>query len=224
MESRSGRGISRRTLLVGGAAAVGAAAYLHSRGESGGGSQSGPREPRKEGQVDHWNAEWIPASPANFRLARRPEDFSVDRVVIHMPQATYPITLKVFRDPAHRAAAHYVVRSSDGHVAQMVRELDVAYHAGNRLYNNRSIGIEHEGWIDQPAYLTDAMYRSSAELVAGICERYGIPRDREHIVGHVEVPGTDHVCPGPNWDWDHYMRLLRRASVPKATAPWRDRA
>ncbi len=55
------------------------------------------------------------------------------------------------------------------------------------------------------------MYASSARLVAGICRRYGIPVDREHIVGHNEVPEVIRVCPGPHWDWDRYMELVRQA-------------
>ena len=67
---------------------------------------------------------------------------------------------------------------------------------GTATYNERSIGIEHEGFVDRPQDFTDAMYRSSARLTAGICARYGIPVDREHIIGHAEVPGTDHTDPG----------------------------
>ncbi|NEE28560.1 N-acetylmuramoyl-L-alanine amidase, partial [Streptomyces sp. SID7982] len=62
---------------------------------------------------------------------------------------------------------------------------------------------------------TKEMYASSARLTASICARHGIPIDREHIIGHVEVPGTDHTDPGPHWDWDRYLELVRRA----ATAP-----
>ena len=118
-------------------------------------------------------------------------------------------------DPGHGAAAHYIVRK-DGHVTQMIRELDVAYHAGNRAYNERSVGIEHEGFVDRPEDFTDEMYAASARLTAGICARYAIPVDREHIIGHVEVPGTDHTDPGEHWDWERYMRLVRK--VPSASA------
>ncbi|MET7695099.1 N-acetylmuramoyl-L-alanine amidase [Streptomyces sp. NPDC005483] len=172
----------------------------------------GPLLARKEGEVDQTGAEWIAASDANYRIAERPDDYMIDRVVIHVTQSTYPVALKVFEDPGHRAAAHYVVRARDGHVTQMVRELDVAYHAGNREWNERSIGIEHEGFVDAAdRWFTHASYRASAQLCASICARYGIPVDREHIVGHHEVPGTDHTDPGPHWDWDRYLRLARAA-------------
>ncbi len=99
-----------------------------------------------------------------------------------------------------------MIRSSDGEVTQTVRDADTAWHA--RSGNPYSIGIEHEGWVDEPAWFTDAMYRSSAALTSHLADRYGIPKDREHILGHVEVPGNDHTDPGPHWDWDYYMELV----------------
>ena len=69
----------------------------------------------------------------------------------------------------------------------------------------------YEGWIDRPAYFTDALYEESARLTAAVCDRYGIPKDRAHILGHYEVPGTDHTDPGPNWDWTRYIRLVNFA-------------
>lgn len=170
----------------------------------------GTEKPRPPGEVDQPGAEWVPAAPENLRRASRPHDYPIDRVVIHVAQATYSATLNTFQDAGHGAASHYVV-GSEGQIAQLVREMDVAYHAGNVAYNERSVGIEHEGWVDRSEYLTDALYRASARLTAGICARYDIPRDREHIVPHSEVPGSDHTDPGPLWDWDRYLRLVRAA-------------
>lgn len=132
-------------------------------------------------------------------------------MIIHVTQATYANTLAIFQNPQKKVSAHYVVRSADGHVAQCVRERNVAWHAGNWDYNTRSIGIEHEGWVDKPAYFTNALYEESARLTATICDQYGIPKDRAHILGHYEVPGTDHTDPGPNWDWTRYIRLVNFA-------------
>ncbi|CAM5518383.1 N-acetylmuramoyl-L-alanine amidase [Streptomyces spiroverticillatus] len=165
---------------------------------------------RTDGAVDQPGAQWVAASRGNLRTADRPDDYTIDRIVIHTTEGSYDTAIRVFRDPLHAAAAHYVVRARDGHITQMARELDVAYHAGNRGYNERSIGIEHEAFAHKKGTLTEVMYRSSARLAAGICARYGIPVDREHIIGHVEVPGTDHTDPGPYWDWDHYLKLVRQ--------------
>ncbi|MFD5596491.1 N-acetylmuramoyl-L-alanine amidase [Streptomyces griseorubiginosus] len=157
---------------------------------------------------DYPLAEWQPATSSNFTESDRPWSYRVNLVVVHVTQTSYTEALDIFRNPAKQVSAHYVVRSADGHIAQCVREADVAWHAGNWDYNTRSIGIEHEGWVDKPAYFTDALYEESAKLTAGICEKYGIPRDRAHIIGHYEVPGSDHTDPGPSWDWTRYMRMV----------------
>ncbi|EYT83770.1 N-acetylmuramoyl-L-alanine amidase, partial [Streptomyces sp. Tu 6176] len=169
----------------------------------------GDQRPRVAGAVDFAGARWVAASSANYRRADRPDDYAVDRVVVHVTQGSYTSAVKAFEDPGHQAAAHYIVRA-DGRVTQMIRELDVAFHAGNREYNERSVGIEHEGFVEKAASFTDAMYAASARLTARICARYAIPVDRAHIIGHVEVPGTDHTDPGPHWDWDRYLRLVLR--------------
>ncbi|GEC06866.1 N-acetylmuramoyl-L-alanine amidase [Streptomyces spinoverrucosus] len=217
MEQTKGGGqdrrIGRRALIIGGAAAaVGTGAVL-ARDEL---SQlwwqvPGVEKPRVAGAVDYTGARWVAASSANWRRADRPDDYTIDMVIIHVTQGSFDSAVRVFQDPGHGAASHYIVRK-DGHIAQMIRELDVAYHAGNRDYNERSVGIEHAGFVDRPQDFTDAMYAASARLTAGICARYGIPVDREHIIGHVEVPGTDHTDPGEHWDWDRYMKLVRQAS------------
>ncbi|MEU7027169.1 N-acetylmuramoyl-L-alanine amidase [Streptomyces sp. NPDC046275] len=204
-------GPTRRAVLLGGTVAVaGAAVFARDELARFWWRLPGMEKKRVEGELDHKGAEWTAASGYNWRRADRPDDYVIDRVVIHVVQGSYRSALKVFKDPAHGAAAHYVVRK-DGHVAQMIRELDVAFHAGNRDMNERSIGIEHEGFVDRPQDFTPAMYEASARLTADICARYGIPVDREHIIGHVEVPGTDHTDPGPHWDWKRYIALVRKA-------------
>jgi hypothetical protein len=153
---------------------------------------------------DYPPARWIPASPANYASGRTSP---ITAVVIHVTQGSYAGTISWFQDPAAEVSAHYVVRSSDGEITQMVRESDTAWHA--RSGNAYAIGVEHEGYVDDPSWFTDAMYRSSAALVRHITDKYGIPKDRTHIVGHSEVPGNDHTDPGPHWDWAYYMSLVR---------------
>ncbi|MFI5999858.1 N-acetylmuramoyl-L-alanine amidase [Streptomyces sp. NPDC051366] len=168
----------------------------------------GVGKPRKEGEVDHVGVGWTSASPANWRMADRPEDYRVDRIVVHVTQGSFASSVDAFKNPFHQASAHYIV-GQDGRIEQMVREMDVAFHSGNRSMNERSLGIEHEGFVDRPQDFTEAMYAASARLAADICRRYGIPVDRTHIVAHSEVPGTDHTDPGRHWDWDRYLGLVR---------------
>ncbi|MEU4399096.1 N-acetylmuramoyl-L-alanine amidase [Micromonospora orduensis] len=158
--------------------------------------------------TDYGPAAWAPASTSNYTVASRPGSHPVNRVVIHFAQGSYAGTVSWFQNPAAQASAHYTVRSSDGAVTQSVREKDIAWHAGNWTYNTQSIGIEHEGYVDNPAWFTDAMYRASATLTRSLTTKYGIPRDRAHIIGHHEVPGATHTDPGPNWNWTYYLQLV----------------
>jgi N-acetyl-anhydromuramyl-L-alanine amidase AmpD len=200
---------ARRTLLRGGAGLAVAAGFAGTALLTTGSAAARPRAPRPK-DVDYPKAEWVPAASANFTVADRPSEYPVEFVVIHVTQETYADALAIFQNPDKKVSSHYVVRSADGHVAQLVREKDVAWHAGNWNYNTRSVGVEHEGWIDEPdKWFTDAMYEASAALTANICARHGIPVDREHIIGHNEVPGADHTDPGQYWDWDRYLRLVQ---------------
>ncbi len=73
-----------------------------------------------------------------------------------------------------------------------------------------SIGIEHEGYVSDPKWFTDTMYRSSAKLSAYLCQKYSIPIDRYHIIGHNEVPYPNtHTDPGYYWDWAKYIGYVR---------------
>ncbi len=160
------------------------------------------------GDADYGPAIWSAASTANYSSGRSGR--SIRYVVIHTTQGGYSGAVSWFRNPAASVSAHYVIRSSDGEVTQMVHHGDTAWHAGNRTYNQESIGIEHEGFVDDPGrWYTDAMYRASAALTRHLCDTYGIPIDRAHIIGHVEVPGASHTDPGGGWDWDRYMGLVR---------------
>jgi len=152
---------------------------------------------------DYPAAIWNPANAANYATGRTA---AISQVIIHVTEGSYAGSISWFQDPAAEVSAHYVVRSSDGEITQMVRDADTAWHA--RSGNASGLGIEHEGYVDDPSWFTDAMYRSSAALTKHLCDVHGIPKDRAHIVGHSEVPGNDHTDPGPNWNWDTYMSYV----------------
>ncbi|BDZ57224.1 N-acetylmuramoyl-L-alanine amidase [Barrientosiimonas endolithica] len=118
-------------------------------------------------------------------------------------------------DPTY-VSWQYTLRSSDGHIAQHLLPKDVGWHAGNWYVNSHSIGLEHEGYAAEGApWFSEPMYRTSARLVRYLCDKYAIPKDRAHIIGHDQVPGTTtptipgmHWDPGPFWDWEHYFDLI----------------
>ena len=154
-----------------------------------------------------------PNETATNRTAR-----TIDAVVIHDTEGRFVGSVRALQNARRAASAHFIV-SRRGQVVQLVPVHDVAWHAGNRSWNLHSIGIEHEGWADRRRSYTPAEYRASAQLVAYLAHRWGIPLDRRHVVGHDEVPDPDHPGlfggvshhsdPGPYWDWARYMALVR---------------
>jgi N-acetyl-anhydromuramyl-L-alanine amidase AmpD len=175
---------------------------------------------------DYALAEARPAASTNYTAGR---GAPISRIVIHTAQGPYTSVYNWFANPAAKASAHYVV-GSRGDVAQMVGDEDTAWHAGNWSYNQSSIGIEHEGYVDDASWLTDELYTASANLSKWLCDTHGIPKDRGHVIGHNEVPNpsgtgfggkgghTDpcmtvdgSVC---HWDWDRYLALVNGRAVP----------
>jgi N-acetyl-anhydromuramyl-L-alanine amidase AmpD len=158
-----------------------------------------------------------PGDYGNHDLAQRdtPAGPRVDYIVIHDTEADWATTLKLVQDPTY-LGWHYSVRSSDGLIAQHIPTKDVGWHAGNWYVNEHSIGIEHEGFAASGAtWYSEPLYRNSARLVRYLADKYDIPLDRAHIMGHDQVPGTTastvagmHWDPGPYWDWQHYFQLM----------------
>lgn len=160
--------------------------------------------------TDYGPALWNAAYSGNYLTANRPTSSAISYVIIHTTQGSYAGTISWFKNSSSNVSAHYVIRSSDGQITQMVREKDVAYHV--RSYNTSSIGIEHEGYVDNPSWYTDAMYRASAALTRNICQKYGLALSRNVVKGHSEMPNNDHTDPGPNWNWTYYMQLVTQST------------
>jgi hypothetical protein len=161
--------------------------------------------------------EWIPApytqwgtaanQYGNHDLADRENDIDINAIVIHDTEGYYEGALNVVKDP-RRVSWNYTVRSSDGHIAEHLDHKNVGWQAGNWAVNMRSLGVEHEGFAADGSWYTEILYRNSAELVGFLADRYDVPIDRAHILGHDNVPGSTHWDPGPYWDWGHYFQLM----------------
>ncbi|MFD8316842.1 N-acetylmuramoyl-L-alanine amidase [Kitasatospora purpeofusca] len=157
----------------------------------------------------------------NYSIANR-GGAEIDYIVIHDTEGGYAGSLATFQNPATLASAHYLLRSSDGLVTQMVANKNVAWHAGNKTLNMHSVGIEHEGFaLNGASWYSEQLYQSSATLTRYLADRFGVPLDREHIIGHDEVPGPIqssvngmHWDPGTFWDWNHYMDLVGGRAAP----------
>lgn len=110
-----------------------------------------------------------------------------------------------FKNPASQVSAHYVVEN--GTVVQMVRDDHVAWHAGSKHWNERTIGIECN------PRMTQGDLETVAQLVADLERKHGPLL----IYKHSDVnPGTQ--CPGTyaakiGWLVDR-VNTLKTAAAP----------
>ena len=165
---------------------------------------------------DYGPALWV-ASP--YHSART----SYDSVIIHTVQGSYNGSISWFQNNPDHVSIHYLVRSSDGQITQMVRENRAAHHVLS--HNQTTLGIEHEGYIDNASWYTTAMYNASAGITRHFCAKYSAikcntaflgPATRTvkvlpasvKVKGHQHYSGNDHTDPGINWDWSRYYKLL----------------
>ena len=143
-------------------------------------------------------ARWL-GSP-NFSLDRQGHDLSPPSwIVLHTMVGTVAGANARFQQSSEQASAHYGV-GLDGHLVQWVDEKDGAWANGATGQggigdNLDSVSIEHEDGGDFDGPRTPQLYAASAVLVAELCQRYGIPPDREHVIGHRECDFANTRCP-----------------------------
>jgi N-acetyl-anhydromuramyl-L-alanine amidase AmpD len=168
------------------------------------------------------------ASQQNYTQAERPMR-AIHFIVIHVTEGSFLGTVSWLRDPRAHASANFVV-DRNGHVQELVPLHDVAWHSGNWAVNLQSIGIENVGFTDDPTGFPTAEYRAAARLAAVVARRALMPIDRQHIIGHYQVPdpndpaqggGIDnHTDPGKYWRWGYFMNLVERFAYPQRW--WRE--
>lgn len=189
-----------------------------------------PYEPMSKAACPDYNVSWCSwiASP-NFSSR---SGTAITNVIMHTVQGSYSGCISWFQNTSAQASAHYVVRSSDGQLTQMVLESDKAWHVGSE--NPYTVGYEHEGYVEQNTWYTMPMYQRSADLTRDICQAYGINTHRmfyrdtlddgtaldyglhvlagssycTKISGHQHLPNQTHTDPGPYWTWDTYYKLV----------------
>jgi hypothetical protein len=170
---------------------------------------------------DYGPALWNPAASCNYTMGRT---MAITHVVVHTTEGSYAGTISWFQNCSAQVSAHYVIRSSDGQITQMVYEKDKAWHVGTE--NGYTIGIEHEAYLNDPAtWFTDAMYNASALLTRDICASYGLDKTKVYdgslgwnavisdkslfdVKGHVNYPNQTHTDPGSGWNWPKYRSLV----------------
>jgi len=180
-----------------------------------------------QGSTDYGPAIWRPACSTHHYTTGSGKQFYVE----HDMEGYYASTISYLQGCNNSVSVHYCVNGVQdtgtdmpaGEVTQMVIDAQYAWHAS--CLNTHSMSTEHEGFVSNPAWFTEAMYQSSAALTASKAVKYGWPKDRNHVVGHNEWQNSawvnwcisslgfdprcnSHTDPGPYWDWSHYMALV----------------
>lgn len=163
------------------------------------------------------DCQFIPANQHGFQTQTRPDDgIKISQIILHATEgATLQGAIDEFQSPTSFAATQYIV-DRDGKVVQMVRDSDVAFGDGNFTSNVRAEQIELVGFSAEGATsFTDAQYLTEARLVKYLARKYDVPLDRDHILGHDDVPGgtnagqqAQHWDAGWQYKWDKLFRLL----------------
>ncbi|HEU0032046.1 MAG TPA: peptidoglycan recognition family protein [Kofleriaceae bacterium] len=193
-------------------------------------------ESRLVAPVDYPGAIPIPTSCANTKctVGRPLGNDSVDKIVIHDTECDWDVAVATLQNDGGKSV-HYIIDFDGSRVGQFRAETDTTYHAGNFFYNETSIGIEHVGVAADPAGYSAELYATSRALVQDIRSRWNIPLDRQHIVGHYQIPdgsriaedspacadtldacensanfggANNHRDPGYYWQWCQYMQKL----------------
>ncbi len=192
---------------------------------------------------DYPLAKWNAAYSGNFGTDLIQQKF----VVVHDVEGSYLGCISWFKNTTAGVSAHYVLNSNPygvnsttkgpngtpdapvGEVTQMVEEKYRAWHVG--CWNSYMVGIEHEGYAGVSGWYTPECYKSSSKLVKYLCDKYNIPKDRNHVIAHGEhqnltwrnwvvstgqgfVPTCNtHTDPGPYWTWDTFMTKVAAADT-----------
>lgn len=144
-------------------------------------------------------------TPANRVRAVFGRDRKVESITIHhwgKDGQRFDNIIGWFKNPAARTSAHYVVEA--GRVACLVNVKDAAWHAGNKVGNATSIGLELR------PEATDGDYATAAELIRKLRATYGdLP-----LIPHSDWRPT--VCPG-RWDLVRLDRMARGTAAQRPT-------
>lgn len=143
----------------------------------------------------------------NFKKGR--DGYIPQIIVLHCMDGSLAGTDSWFANPASQVSSHYGI-GFNGEIHQYVKEEDTAWTQGlkvppiNRptfkLYkeglnpNVYCLSIEHEG--SDLSIIHEAQINATVGLIRAMAAHWGIPIDRNHVIGHYEVdPVRKPNCP-----------------------------
>src|SRR5689334_1034372 len=162
---------------------------------------------------------WIPAVGFTPWGKNYPRD--VVFVVMHHSGGVAAGDIPTLTSGGQVSCHKYATR--DGRRYQFVRDDDIAWTCGVKPEFERQphpMGSRWAGDENRPSFnielenngvgpFTDGQYDAAADWTADWIRRYGVPFDRQHILGHRELTThPQHQDPNNNWDWNRFMRLI----------------
>jgi hypothetical protein len=191
-----------------------------------------------QASTDYGPAVWRPVCSGKWNTSGTGHRFYVE----HDMEGYYLSSISYMQKCSVSVSVHYACNgkqdaSSDaaaGQLSQLVRDAYYAWHA--RCWNGYSLGTEHEGFASSPAWYTTAMYNASGTLTQSKCNKYGIAKDRNHVIAHGQkgfsgwtswaqsagysyswATCNTHTDPGPYWNWTTFMNVVKgTAATPSA--------
>lgn len=168
---------------------------------------------------DYPGAIVVPAHISNYRLLpNTPQGW-----VLHTPEEradNIEVTPYYFQTPNLDASTHYYL-DNDGDVYQMVPEKfsPIANGVRGKPYppwanpnislNGQTLNVEIEGYAHSiQDTLNDVQFAALVKLVKHRAQHYGIPLDREHIIGHYQV-ADNRSDPGAGFPWGRLINALQ---------------
>ncbi|MBT4990006.1 MAG: N-acetylmuramoyl-L-alanine amidase [Rickettsiales bacterium] len=127
---------------------------------------------------------------------------AINSIVLHYTQVNLNETLKIFLDSKSELSSHYIV-TEEGEVIQMVKDGDVAWHAGlsswrgKEQLNQSSIGIEIVN--NGESLYPDIQIKALICLLDELREKFDI--DNINIVGHSDIAPLRKTDPGKLFPW-----------------------
>lgn len=109
-------------------------------------------------------------------------------------------------------SSHFLVERT-GCLVQFVNTQNRAWHAGESICQERSkvndfsIGIELEGWDEDPAGFTCEQYQSLIDLTRCLMAEHSQITSK-NIFSHSDIAPGRKPDPGPYFDWNRYLNHL----------------
>ena len=143
-------------------------------------------------------------------------------VLHHMASTSFQGVLNMWATASRVGSANYAI-SNEGEVVGVVPEEYRSWSLSSAAWDSRSITFEIENESAGGSWpVSTAAHEATAKVVSDLARRYGIPLDRDRVLGHREVYtryGASYptACPGGlNMDWivSRARQLLVPASPP----------